>query len=171
MAHINIEFHFVLGLLLAADFVDVRWLPAGRGAGGRLDSLAGRRFCGKGVGGRSADVIQSAPSQAFTTLAKEKRQRPFISHRSTRWTGFSSPVGRPIRTLLGRGSKGRRSSSSAAASLSRCSNMPATRQALILQNSKSSALAVPRKWVRRFGTAKGTIELETHGPSHTAPTG
>ena len=41
-------------------------------------SLASRRFCGKGTGGGRADVIQSAPSQAFTNLAKG--ETPTVIH-------------------------------------------------------------------------------------------
>jgi len=53
----------------------------------------------------SSSPLQAKPSQ---TSPREKRQRSFILHRSTRWTGSSSPVGLPIRTLIGRSSNGQR---------------------------------------------------------------
>ena len=97
----------------------------------------------------------SSPRQARPShpSPKAKRRRPFILRRSTRSTGSSSPVGRPIRTSTGSGWKGRKSSCSAAASPWPCSKY-AAKAGSDLQ-ARPSALAVPRKWIRRFGTARG----------------
>ena len=168
MAHINIEFtlfsafyspliSLMSGGFLRAEGLEADWTVSPPGVSAVKALEEGR-----------ADVIQSAPSQAFTSLAKgrnanghsfctDQRDGRVLHHRS----------GCPIRTLIGRGSKGQRSSSSAAASPWRCSNMPATRQASILPSSKSSALVVPRKWIRRFGKAKGSM-FSSKGPSRSS---
>jgi hypothetical protein len=156
MAHIKIEFtlfsafyspliSLMSGGFLQAEGLEADWTVSPPGVSAVKALEEGR-----------ADVIQSAPSQAFTSLAKGETPTAIHFAQINEMDGSSLPVWLPIRTLIGSGSKGPRSSYSVAASPWQCSNMPATRQALILPSSKSSALVVPRKWIRRFGKAKGS---------------
>ena len=113
-----------------------------------------------------ADVIQSAPSQAFH-IPREGRNADgrSISRRSTRWTGSSSmhrPV-MPIRTLIGRSSRGRRLSLSAAASLWRCSNMPVTRRASISVELKVINVGGAEEMDKAFRDGKGQY-VQQQGP-------
>jgi NitT/TauT family transport system substrate-binding protein len=167
MAHINIEFtlfsafyspliSLMSGGFLRAEGLEADWTVSPPGVSAVKALEEGR-----------ADVIQSVQARPSHPSRREKRRRPFISHRSTRWTGSSSPAGLPIRTLIGSGSKGQRSFSSAAANPWLCSNTPATRPASILPSSRSSALVVPRKWIRRFGKAKGNT-FSSKGPSRSS---
>ena len=68
--------HSVLCFLLPSTFVDVRSLLAGRGAGGRLDSLASRRFCGKGTRGRAC---RRHPVRSRTTRKRPVGHLIFVS--------------------------------------------------------------------------------------------
>ena len=64
-----------------------------------------------------ADVIQSAPSQAFTSLAKGETPTAIHFAQINEMDGFFITGRAPDAALIGRGSKGQRSSSSAADNL------------------------------------------------------
>jgi NitT/TauT family transport system substrate-binding protein len=117
MAHINIEFTLfsafysplisvMSGGFLKAEGLEADWTVSPPGVSAVKALEEGR-----------ADVIQSAPSQAFTSLAKGETPTAIHFAQINEMDGFFITGRAPDAALIGRGSKGQRSSSSAADNL------------------------------------------------------